>query len=166
MEPELYEPSAIIHPISDMSTFSAHVFAEIPTGKRLATIGNPRLLLLKGYPIPGRTTQVRQIRSEHYDESAVLLHGDVLVKTLSLSIDPYMRNQMREADSSSSSIVRLLFSQYMGCCPPVIAVLETQYSRRCVHKKHISCQHCEYIYSSNPYAHIDGPQAAFLLNKP
>ena len=45
-----------------------------------------------GYPVPG-TTYVYE-ESETIDVDAVPLDGGVLVKTLALSIDPYMRRRM------------------------------------------------------------------------
>ncbi|KAL1740234.1 hypothetical protein HDZ31DRAFT_47889 [Schizophyllum fasciatum] len=50
--------------------------------------------IASGYPIPGRT--VRYDATEQLDLDAVPLHGGVLVKTLTLSVDPYFRILMAE----------------------------------------------------------------------
>ena len=59
-----------------------------------------------GYPEPGKTTVYDE--SETIDLESVPLNGGVLVKTLVLSIDPYMRNRMRPAAPNSKAYVRLI----------------------------------------------------------
>ncbi len=52
-----------------------------------------------GYPVPGET--VVYDRSQEIDPEKVELHGGFLLKTLVLSIDPYLRGQMRDSDIPS-----------------------------------------------------------------
>ncbi|KAJ8474584.1 hypothetical protein ONZ45_g15904 [Pleurotus djamor] len=59
-----------------------HLFNEIPTG----------------FPIPGRTTVYDD--SQTIDLDNVPLNGGILVKTLVLSMDPYLRGKMRPAGTS------------------------------------------------------------------
>ena len=47
-----------------------------------------------GYPEPGKTTVYDE--SESIDVDTVSLNGGLLVKTLVLSIDPYLRGRMRD----------------------------------------------------------------------
>ena len=51
-----------------------------------------------GYPEPGKTTVYDT--TEKIDLQTVALDGGVLIKTLELSVDPYLRSQMREEDKS------------------------------------------------------------------
>ncbi|TFK49753.1 alcohol dehydrogenase [Heliocybe sulcata] len=60
-----------------------HLFNEIPTG----------------YPVPGKTTVYDG--SETIDPDTVPLNGGFIVKTLALSIDPYMRGKMRDSSIKS-----------------------------------------------------------------
>lgn len=65
----------------------------------MAPVVNPRLLFTKipsGLPAPEDTFT--------YDESATIdldapINGGLLVKILAFSLDPYMRNRMRPAES-------------------------------------------------------------------
>ncbi|KAJ3786771.1 hypothetical protein GGU10DRAFT_332059 [Lentinula aff. detonsa] len=68
----------------------------------MAPITNGRTLFNEiptGFPEPGKTTVYDT--SKTIDLENVPLNGGVLVKTLVLSADPYMRVQMREADIES-----------------------------------------------------------------
>jgi NADPH-dependent curcumin reductase CurA len=56
----------------------------------------------KGYPEPGKTTVYDT--TETIDLETVALKGGCLIKTLELSIDPYIRGRMREATVSSYSV--------------------------------------------------------------
>lgn len=60
-----------------------------------------------GYPEPGKTTVAD--KSEKIDTETVPLNGGILIKTLSLSIDPYMRGRMRD-EKIPSYVVRMLLS--------------------------------------------------------
>lgn len=51
-----------------------------------------------GYPEPGKTTVYDT--TEKIDLQTVALDGGILIKTLELSVDPYLRSQMREEDKS------------------------------------------------------------------
>ncbi|KZT23265.1 NAD-P-binding protein [Neolentinus lepideus HHB14362 ss-1] len=62
-----------------------HLFNEIPTG----------------FPVPGKTTVYDG--SETIDPDTVALNGGFLIKTLVLSIDPYMRGKMRDPKIQSYS---------------------------------------------------------------
>jgi NADPH-dependent curcumin reductase CurA len=57
---------------------------------------------LAGYPEPGKTTVYDT--TEMIDLQTVVLDGGVLIKTLELSIDPYMRMRMRAPEIKSSSV--------------------------------------------------------------
>ncbi|CAK5263728.1 unnamed protein product [Mycena citricolor] len=64
----------------------------------MAPITNARVLFNEipaDYPIPGKTTVYDT--SETIDLETVPLNGGILVKTLVLSADPYMRGRMRDA---------------------------------------------------------------------
>ena len=77
--------------------------SSIHTGKSLAypflyhffSMRLPRHL---GYPEPGKTTVYDT--TEKIDLQTVALDGGILIKTLELSVDPYLRSQMREEDKS------------------------------------------------------------------
>ncbi|KAF9493534.1 NAD-P-binding protein [Pleurotus eryngii] len=62
-----------------------HLFNEVPVG----------------YPVPGKTTVYDE--SQTIDLETVPLNGGILIKTLSFSIDPYMRGRMRAATKKSYS---------------------------------------------------------------
>ncbi|KAF9222038.1 NAD(P)-binding protein [Gyrodon lividus] len=70
-------------------TNARHIFNEIPTG----------------YPIPGQTTVYDA--SQTIDLENAPLNAGFLLKTLVLSIDPYMRGRMRDASKSYSSPFQL-----------------------------------------------------------
>lgn len=53
------------------------------------------------YPKPGETTRID--KSEQVDLQAPL-NGGVLVKTIALSIDPYLRGRMRPEDVDTYSV--------------------------------------------------------------
>lgn len=64
----------------------------------MAPVTNGRVLfnsIPEGFPEPGKTVVFDT--SETIDLESVPLNGGFLVKTLELSIDPYMRSQMRPA---------------------------------------------------------------------
>ncbi|KAJ7081272.1 hypothetical protein C8R44DRAFT_895143 [Mycena epipterygia] len=68
----------------------------------MAPITNKRVLLTsipEGYPIPGETTVCDT--SETIDPETVSLNGGFLLKTLVLSVNPYMRGSMRSSDIPS-----------------------------------------------------------------
>ncbi|KAJ7471669.1 alcohol dehydrogenase [Mycena galericulata] len=70
----------------------------------MAPITNARVLFAaipKDFPIPGETTIYDA--SQKIDLETVPLNGGFLVKTLVLSIDPYMRGRMRAAEEKSYS---------------------------------------------------------------
>ncbi|KAF8902159.1 alcohol dehydrogenase [Mucidula mucida] len=65
-----------------------------------------------GYPIPGRTTVYDA--SQTVDLDNVPLNGGILIKTLVLSIDPYLRGKMRDASVKSlhnCGIARVVHSE-------------------------------------------------------
>ena len=55
-----------------------------------------------GYPEPGKTTVYDA--TEIIDLQTVVLNGGMLIKTLELSIDPYIRGQMRAPEAKSYSV--------------------------------------------------------------
>ncbi|KAJ7164321.1 alcohol dehydrogenase [Mycena filopes] len=70
----------------------------------MAPITNARVLFAeipKDFPIPGQTTVYDT--SQQIDIEGVPLNGGFLVKTLVLSVDPYMRGRMRDAKIESYS---------------------------------------------------------------
>ena len=60
---------------------------------------------LLGFPIPGQTTVYDE--SQTIDLETVPLNGGFLVKTLVLSIDPYMRSKMRDPSIQSYTVCDL-----------------------------------------------------------
>lgn len=78
---------------------------------RLIDFANP------GFPEPGNTTVYDM--SESIDVDKVPLNGGLLIKVLELSIDPYMRNRMREPSIKSylvsASIIRNLSPREHVC---------------------------------------------------
>lgn len=65
----------------------------------MAPVKNPRLIfnsVPEGLPVPGVTTVYDQ--TETIDLETVKLNGGFLVRILSASLDPYMRNRMRPVD--------------------------------------------------------------------
>ncbi|KAJ7070220.1 alcohol dehydrogenase [Mycena belliarum] len=67
-------------------------------------ITNARVLFAsvpKDFPVPGETTV--HDTAQQIDLASVALHGGFLVKTLVLSIDPYMRGKMRAPGTTSYS---------------------------------------------------------------
>ncbi|KAI0782983.1 alcohol dehydrogenase [Abortiporus biennis] len=70
----------------------------------MSSIINGRVLFKEvptGFPVPGKTTIYDQ--SKTIDLDNVDLEGGFLIKTLVLSIDPYMRGKMREPSKKSYS---------------------------------------------------------------
>ena len=55
-----------------------------------------------GYPEPGKTTVYDT--TEIIDLQAVVLNGGVLIKTLELSIDPYIRGRMGTPETKPYSV--------------------------------------------------------------
>ena len=55
-----------------------------------------------GYPEPGKTTVYDT--TEIIDLQTVVLNGGMLIKTLELSIDPYIRGKMRAPEAESYSV--------------------------------------------------------------
>lgn len=73
----------------------------------MSLIKNGRLLYNeapKGYPVPGKTTVYDE--TETIDLNGAPLNGGFLVKTLVLSVDPYMR-EMMQGEGPDSHPVRL-----------------------------------------------------------
>ncbi|KZV96086.1 NAD(P)-binding protein [Exidia glandulosa HHB12029] len=70
----------------------------------MAPVRNTRVLFneyAEGYPIPGKTLVVD--KSETIDlEGAPLKNGQVLVKTIAISVDPYQRGRMSEPGKTTS----------------------------------------------------------------
>jgi NADPH-dependent curcumin reductase CurA len=68
----------------------------------MAPVQNGRLLfkeIPKDFPVPGQTTVYDT--SVSIDLDTVPLNGGILVKTLYLSVDPYLRGRMRDAKTRS-----------------------------------------------------------------
>lgn len=59
------------------------------------------LSCISGFPVPGETTVYDT--SDTIDIDTVTLDGGYLIKTLELSIDPYMRGRMRAPSKKSYS---------------------------------------------------------------
>ena len=60
------------------------------------------------YPEPGKTTVYDT--TETIDLQTVILNGGILIKTLELSIDPYIRDRMREREDKPYSVNFGLFN--------------------------------------------------------
>ena len=60
------------------------------------------LNLTTGYPEPGKTTVYDE--TESIDVDTVALNGGFVVKTLVLSVDPYLRGKMRDPSIKSYSV--------------------------------------------------------------
>jgi NADPH-dependent curcumin reductase CurA len=56
--------------------------------------------LFPGYPEPGKTTVYDTTQT--IDLQTVALNGGILIKTLELSIDPYLRGRMRVPEANFS----------------------------------------------------------------
>ncbi|KAF7345141.1 NAD P-binding protein [Mycena sanguinolenta] len=72
------------------------------TPSPMAPVTNPRVLFAKipkDFPVPGETTVYDTTQT--IDLESVPLNGGFLLKTLVLSIDPYMRGRMREPEIES-----------------------------------------------------------------
>lgn len=70
----------------------------------MAPVTNGRALfnsVPEGFPEPGKT--IVYDTTETIDLDGVSLNGGFLVKTLELSVDPYMRGRMREPTKKSYS---------------------------------------------------------------
>jgi NADPH-dependent curcumin reductase CurA len=67
---------------------------------------------LSGYPEPGKTTVTDT--SEKIDLDTIPLNCGVLLKTLVVSIDPYMRGRMRDV-KVWSYVVRFLRNVLASC---------------------------------------------------
>jgi hypothetical protein len=82
------------------------IFNEVPQGGCLVFpvvgLGIPDILLFVGFPEPGKTLIYDE--SEKIDVDDVSLDGGFLVKTLDLSVDPYMRGRMRNPEVKSYSV--------------------------------------------------------------
>lgn len=80
-----------------------------------------------GYPIPGETTVYDE--SQTIDLDGIPLNGGVLTKTLVISIDPYLRNKMREDGAVGVSIF-IKSSDALGIYGRVIRLLSRRASRK------------------------------------
>jgi NADPH-dependent curcumin reductase CurA len=78
------------------------LFNSVPTGMQLYALMFSNLIHQAGYPEPGKTTAYDT--TETIDLETVLLNGGLLVKTLELSVDPYLRGRMREATEQSYTV--------------------------------------------------------------
>ena len=85
------------------TTNARQIFNEIPTGWSSSQLGSGQLsdATQTGYPIPGRTVVYDTAQS--IDLENVPLRGGILLKTLVLSIDPYLRGRMRDPAIKSYS---------------------------------------------------------------
>ena len=61
-----------------------------------------RFFYHSGYPEPGKT--IVYDTTEIIDLEAVVLNGGMLIKTLELSVDPYMRGRMRAPEIKSYAV--------------------------------------------------------------
>lgn len=92
----------------------------------MSPIPNPQVSyggVPKEYPVPGETT-VYQADAQTIDLDNVPLNGGVLTKTLYLSVDPYLRNMMRDPSIASYSSAFQVGSPYVQP-PSQILVLVT-----------------------------------------
>lgn len=77
--------------------------------------------LCTGYPEPGKTTVYD--KSQEIDLENAPLNGGFLVKTLVLSIDPYMRGKMRGPEKKSYSVRIGVSGDFIVLICPNIATL-------------------------------------------
>ena len=93
------------------------IFNSIPEGVIILTIplNSSSLAFHAAFPEPGKTTVYDT--SEKIDVEKVPLNGGFLIKVLELSIDPYMRNRMREPSTKSYMVSTLEFILYR-CSKP------------------------------------------------
>ena len=91
-------------------TNSRLLFNSVPTGTLLAYMLSYQCLMPffhhSGYPEPGKTTVYDT--TEIIDLQTVVLNGGFLIKTLELSIDPYIRGRMQASEVKSYSVSELL----------------------------------------------------------
>ncbi|KAF9027321.1 hypothetical protein BDZ89DRAFT_1039558 [Hymenopellis radicata] len=83
---------------------SVVLFNEIPTGMSLNSWNCSTWwteITSTGYPVPSQT--MVHDTSQTIDLESVSLHGGILVKTLVVSVDPYLRGKMRDASIESYS---------------------------------------------------------------
>lgn len=81
------------------------LFNEVPKGSSLRVApGVCKQRIVVGYPEPGKTTIYDTTQT--IDIENVPLDGGFLLKTLELSIDPYMRGRMRHPEKKSYSVGR------------------------------------------------------------
>ena len=82
------------------------LFNSVPTGMSLLAYTFITSVLdgLPGYPEPGKTTVYDT--TEMIDLETVVLNGGILIKTLELSIDPYIRDRMRAKEAKFYSVSR------------------------------------------------------------
>ena len=73
-----------------------------------------------GYPEPGKT--VKYDASAEIDPETVSLNGGFIVRTLVLSIDPYMRGRMRDPAIKSYSVSLNHYRDIHESYPPVYHV--------------------------------------------
>jgi NADPH-dependent curcumin reductase CurA len=75
------------------------LFNSIPAGLFFTEVVSTSVDKYVGYPVPGET--VVYDKSQEIDLEKVELRGGFLLKTLVLSIDPYLRGQMRDREIPS-----------------------------------------------------------------
>ena len=80
------------------------LFNSVPIGMSLLVYQCPLLCFFHhlGYPVPGETTVYDT--TETIDLQTLVLNGGILIKTLELSIDPYIRDRMREREATTYSV--------------------------------------------------------------
>jgi hypothetical protein len=113
------------------------LFAAVPQGAPLATMlqTDPHRGLCTGFPIPGETTVYDT--SQTIDLEGAPLNGGFLIKTLVLSIDPYMRGKMRAPEKESYSVRILRITRISPIFHLSISLLRVPAS---VHTRSAACR--------------------------
>lgn len=75
------------------------LFHSIPKGMYINYCNDVVTYFRLGYPVPGETTVYDE--SEKIDLENVPLNGGALIKTLELSVDPYLRGKMHDGSVKS-----------------------------------------------------------------
>jgi hypothetical protein len=83
-----------------------------------------------GYPVPGKTTTT--VDTETIDLDNAPLNGGFLLKTLVLSIDPYLRGKMRDPKIKSYSVSSSPVYSFVLLIDATFSLASLSASRMCI----------------------------------
>jgi hypothetical protein len=83
-----------------------------------------------GYPVPGKTTTT--VDTETIDLDNAPLNGGFLLKTLVLSIDPYLRGKMRDPKIKSYSVSSSPMYSFLLLIDETFSLASLSASRMCI----------------------------------